>query len=237
MSPEKLPGPGSGKENGAGELLARRLHEARSAAGLSQTQAAARAGISDNSIYRYENCKNTPRPEILAKLARIYGRPLEWFHGDPGIPGRPNWRFTYDGVSGGILDAEVTSIPVVATVAGSGSFEFDETFRYWLPYRQDWLIPNGMKVPDCRFVEVRGDSMLPMIPSGSLVMVDVSRYSLCDGSLYLMSVPNEGVVLRRVSQDGRNWIVRADNPAFRPKVYDSAWTVHGQVRMFYWVFE
>ena len=238
MSQEQRPDPGSEKENGAdGELMPRRLRDARNAAGLSRTQAAARAEISDNSIYRYENGKNTPRSEILAKLARIYGRPLEWFHGAPITTVGPTWHFTDDGMSGGILDAEVTSVPVIATVAGAGSFDFDESARYWLPHRQDWLIPNGMKVPDCRLVEVRGDSMMPMISSGSLVMVDVSRNSLWDGCLYLMSVAHEGVVVRRATQDGRNWVVRADNPAWKPRVYDAAWKVHGQVRMSHTVFE
>ena len=150
-------------------LMAQRLRIAREAAGLSRTQAAARAEIADNSIYRYENGRNTPRSEILAKLARIYGRPVEWFRGDPAAVVGPIWHFSDAAMAGSIRDVEVTSVPVIATVAGAGSFDWDDSSRYWLPYRQDWLTPNGMNVLNCRLVEVRGDSMLPIFPSGSLV--------------------------------------------------------------------
>ncbi len=218
-------------------LMAQRLRIAREAAGLSRTQAAARAEIADNSIYRYENGRNTPRSEILAKLARIYGRPVEWFRGDPAAVVGPIWHFSDAAMAGSIRDVEVTSVPVIATVAGAGSFDWDDSSRYWLPYRQDWLTPNGMNVLNCRLVEVRGDSMLPIFPSGSLVMVDLDRFSLWDGRLYLISVANEGVVLRRVSQDGTGWVVAADNPAVRPRIYDKSWTVYGQVRMSYTVFD
>ena len=217
-------------------LLARRLHEARDAAGLSRTQAAARAEISDNSIYRYENGRNTPRSEILAKLARIYGRPVDWFRGDPASGMGPVWHFSDDGMAGS-SPAEIVSVPVIATAAGAGSFDFDESSRYWLPQRQDLMVPNGMNVRKCRFVEIRGDSMLPLFPSGSLVMVDLERFSLWDGRLYLISVANEGVVLRRVSQDGAGWVITADNLAWRPRIYEPSWTVHGQVRMLQAVFD
>ena len=217
-------------------LLAQRLRDARNAAGLSQTQAADRAEIADNSVYRYESGKNVPRSEILTKLARIYGRPVEWFRGEPLPVSGPTWHFSDDD-SGRIQDAEVSSVPVIATVAGAGSFHLDESCRYWLPFRQDWLVPNGMNIRKCRFVEVRGDSMLPRFPSGSLVMVDLERFSLWDGRIYLMSVAQEGVVLRRVFQDGSGWIAQADNPAWRPRIYDESWQIYGQVRMSYTVFD
>ena len=229
--------PGNPPGHQARRVMAQRLREARDAAGLSQRAAAAQAGIADNSIYRYENGMNSPRSEILASLARIYGRPVEWFRGDQVALGGPTWHFSDDRVSGGIWDAEVASIPVVATLAGAGSFDFDESPRYWLPYRQDWLTPNGMNVRRCRFVEVRGDSMLPGFPSGSLVMVDLDRFSFWDGRVYLMSVAHEGVVLRRVSQDGGVWVVTADNPSWRPRIYDQSWQVYGQVRMCCTVFD
>ncbi len=213
------------------EQLARRLHEARMAVGMSRTQVAARAKIADNSIYRYEKARNIPRPEILATLARIYGRPVEWFWGDVLSQVEPAWHVPHDMEQGQPRDVELTSVPVVATVAGSGSFTFDETVRYWLPFRQDLLVPNAMRSQDCRMVEVRGDAMAPTITSGDVVMVDTSRYEFWDGRMYLVCVGSEGVVIRRASQDANFWVLTADDSGWRPRVYRDDWQIHGQVRM------
>ena len=211
-------------------LLARRLYQARMSAGLSRTEAAARANIADNSIYRYEKGKARPRPEILAALGRVYGRSVEWLRGDPVTEAGPNWHLAADPLTGQEVAVQVVGVPVIATVAGAGIFAFDETARDWLPYRQDRLVRAGMGEGTCKLVEVRGDSMAPQIPSGAVVMVDVAQRGLWDGKVYLMSVGNEGVVVRRVFQEGKTWLVRGDHPDCRPRVFHETWTVHGQVR-------
>ena len=120
---------------------------------------------------------------------------------------------------------------MVATVAGSGSFTFDETVRYWLPFRQDLMVPNGMRSQDCCMVEIRGDSMSPMVVSGDLVMVDTTKHDFWDGRMYLVSVANEGVVVRRASQDGNAWVLLADSHSWPPRIWRDDWQIHGQVRM------
>ena len=75
--------------------------------------------------------------------------------------------------------------------------------------------------------------MAPGIGPGSFVMVDTSHRQLWDGKVYLMTVPNEGVVIRRVCQDGGSWMVTGDNPGCRPRLYADAWPVHGRVRWFH----
>ena len=208
------------------DLLALRLRKAREAAGLSRKAAAVRAGISENSIYRYEVARNAPRSEILSGLARIYGRPVEWFYGEPTAETHPDWKVPDD--SSGVLVAEIASVPVIATMAGSGSFCYEESVRYWMPWRQDLLVSNGIAPGGCQAVELKGDSMAPSLPDGSLVLVDTSRFSFWDGRLYLLLVPNEGVVLRQMVRDGQDWVVTADNPVWRPRVYQAAWQVLGE---------
>ena len=87
-------GPASrtGLSQDARDLMASRLLEARLAVGMSRTQVAALAKIADNSIYRYEKGLNAPRPEILVTLARIYGRPVEWFRGGSQASAEPAWQ-------------------------------------------------------------------------------------------------------------------------------------------------
>ena len=55
-----------------------------------------------------------------------------------------------------------------------------------------------------------------------------AAYAFWDGRLYLLLVPNEGVVLRRMVSDEQDWVVTADNPVWRPRVYQAAWQVLGE---------
>ena len=212
-------------------LLARRLLKARGDAGISRVEAARRAGIADNSIYRYETGRNVPRSEILTSLAREYGRSVGWFLGEVPADTQPAWRFSPAPTGGLETDVGVTGLAVIATVAGSGVFGYDESARYWMPFRQDLLVANGVNPGHSRLVEVKGDSMHPTVKDGALVIVDASKYELRDGHIYLMSAGVEGVVVRRVYQDGRDWVVTGDNPACRPRTCDQQWEVYGEARL------
>ena len=220
---------GQGRKQGRPDraLVARRLLESRLSMGLSRTQVSARANIADNSIYRYETGRNLPRPEIMTTLARVYGRTVEWLRGMDNPTAPSQWDLPSGPSNGGTPDIDL--VPVIATVAGSGAFSLDETVRYWHPFRQDFLKPNGVRAQDCRLVEVREDSMAPTIPLGAFVLVDTGRNELWDGRAYLMTDANEGVVVRRVFRAGTSWIVTADKPGSRPLVWDEEWTVHGLV--------
>ena len=211
-------------------MLAQRLYQARMSAGLSRCKAASLAKIADNSIYRYEKGKARPRPEILSTLARVYGRPAAWFTGEEVSGYGPTWHLAADPATVQETDVDVVAVPVIATVAGSGSRGIDETARDWLPYRRDRLALAGMTPSTCRLVEVRGDAMAPFIPGGAVVLVDLVQRGLWDGRVYLASVSGEGVEVRRAHQSGRNWVFRGDHPDSKPLVYDESWTIHGRVR-------
>ena len=58
-----------------------RLQEARHQVGLTQERVAEKAGLSRNSIARYESGTVGPSPVALNMLASVYGRPVEWFYG------------------------------------------------------------------------------------------------------------------------------------------------------------
>ena len=208
-------------------LLARRLFQARTDAGLSRTEAAAQARIADQSIYRYEKGFNIPRPEILATLARVYGRPVPWFHDEITAEPAPTWHMGPDAVP----KAQIASVPVILSIADGGVIDYDDSPRFWYPVPQDLLARNGVSTCASRLVEVGGNSMAPTVTAGSLVLVDTSAPGFWEGRMYLMTVATEGVVVRRVHRDGRQWLVCADNPCRRPRVYDERWQVHGHVRL------
>ena len=103
------------------------------------------------------------------------------------------------------------SVPLIATKAGICSLGLDMTPIDWYPMRQDKLVDEGTCARHCGLVEVRGDSMSPRCPPGSLVLVDMSRREFRDGSIYLVTDPVEGVVVRMACQDGHRWILVPDH--------------------------
>ena len=229
-SEQPVPDSGSGRRlKPDRQLVARRLLEARAAADLSQADAGMKAGVSTVTIYRWEKGKHLPTRRTLAALARIYGRTAEWLTGETMVGSGPTWRFAPDPGEGLGSDV-VEGVPLVAVAAGGNALAFDETPRSWFPYRRDWLASRGFIPRHCRLVEVLGNSMSPTCSDGSLVMVDVSRSELRHRYLHLMTVPNEGVVVRRAFRDGRTWIVTAEDPAWEPRTYHETWAVHGLVR-------
>lgn len=50
------------------------LRALRKAAGLLVREAAPRAGVSENAIWRWETGENCPTPDLLACLLAVYGR-------------------------------------------------------------------------------------------------------------------------------------------------------------------
>jgi transcriptional regulator with XRE-family HTH domain len=59
-----------------------RLFEVRTAAGLTQEQAAHRLGVTLRTYHRWEANDGGPRGEQLARLCILFGKPAEWFYAD-----------------------------------------------------------------------------------------------------------------------------------------------------------
>ncbi len=56
-----------------------KLLAAREEARLTQTEAAAKAGIGKSALGRYEKGKANPTPDTVEKLANLYGKTPDWF--------------------------------------------------------------------------------------------------------------------------------------------------------------
>lgn len=58
-----------------------RLKQGRKKKKLTQTEVAAKLGIDDTTISKYENDKSEPDNETLTKLANLYDVSVDWLHG------------------------------------------------------------------------------------------------------------------------------------------------------------
>lgn len=78
------------------------------------------------------------------------------------------------------------------------------------------IVPNGAN----ELVQITGDSMEPIIKKGSEVYL---RYqpTVEDGEIAIVRVEDEGVTCKYLFRDGKNVILRSENPKYEDIVVDS----------------
>jgi predicted nucleotidyltransferase/DNA-binding XRE family transcriptional regulator len=74
------------------ESLGRRIAEARREKGLSQGELAEAISLDRTAISKIERGRRNAGSFELARIARVLGRPLEWFLADTVAPQKPNVR-------------------------------------------------------------------------------------------------------------------------------------------------
>jgi SOS-response transcriptional repressor LexA len=125
-------------------------------------------------------------------------------------------------------------IPKVAAVAGAGATleTSDEVLGYYA-FRSDFL--GREHISECQSVmmQVRGDSMEPLMEDGDTLLVDQSDTQVMDGKIYVVTLGDE-LRVKRVQKGMRGYILRSENPRYADIVIDgadlAAFRVHGRVR-------
>ncbi len=98
--------------------------------------------------------------------------------------------------------------------AGNGALNWEE--RYETIRIDDATVkllggPKHLKYIDA--LEVRGDSMEPLLHDGDLLAVDRSRTKLRDGGVYVIRIVDE-LFVKRVEKRDRRWSCVSLNPAY-----------------------
>lgn len=188
------------------------------------TATAKRAGVPLTQLLRLRRGENTDvRLSTLERLARGLGE----------LPGLV--------LSGRDLPAEtqpdtvelekegerITLLSVAAGTVGAGPARLDipdKPERY--AFRSDWIKKNAKRAGRLVLVKVAegqgGESMLPTIRPGALLMIDrgpqgegvASLERDGDGKVYLVKPPGEeGMQVKRVFKSGEHLVLWSDNPA------------------------
>ncbi len=138
------------------------------------------------------------------------------------------------GVSvGSLVDPPSTyrDIPVleIAAAAGGGATVLDETPVGRISFQQDWLSRNNINALQSVIIKVQGESMEPTLPAGCSVLVDRSRRERQDGCVYVLRT-EDGLVVKRLSQQGGHWRLLSDNPVWVPVAWTPETEIIGEVR-------
>ena len=120
----------------------------------------------------------------------------------------------YDSPSGSHATlVDIVSIPVYGTAsAGSpGSFLAEDNILYHVPVEKKH-IRNGNTIA----VAVNGNSMLPRIQDGDIVIVDRSINELQEGKVFLVLIDGQGACVKRARHSRGQWWLWSDNADHAP---------------------
>lgn len=101
------------------------------------------------------------------------------------------------------------SITAKAGVTGYAVDYIDEE-RPPIFFRRDWYDSNGYKPEKLIAMRVTGESMLPTLNPGDLIVVNTEQKQPKQGIAFLVSYEGEVVVKRLVKDDGQWWLT-SDN--------------------------
>ena len=132
------------------------------------------------------------------------------------------------------LLAQYRFIPKVAAVAGAGAtLETSDEVLGWYAFRSDFMGREHISDRNSVLMQVRGDSMEPLLKDGDTVLVDQSDTEVIDGRIYVVTLSDE-LRVKRVQKSFRGFILRSENTRYADIAVEGcdldAFRVHGRVR-------
>jgi SOS-response transcriptional repressor LexA len=104
----------------------------------------------------------------------------------------------------------------ISASAGSGALNWEE--NYETIRVDDALVELLGGIRHLKYIdalEIRGDSMEPLLQDGDLVAVDRSRKEIRDGAIYVFRIAEE-LFIKQVVRTGKGWECLSFNPAYPP---------------------
>lgn len=197
--------------------IANRITQARQALGMTQTDLATKMGVSPQAVQKWESGDSTPRHARLAHLATILKTSVETLltgARSDSVAAQLQPISTWDD-STPLEDGEV-ELPFYREVelsGGSGSQVVLEHAGRTLRFDRALLRSKGITPSNAACVQVRGNSMAPILPDGTTVGVDAGSVAIKDGDMYafdhdgqlrvklLYRLPGGGIRVRSFNTD------------------------------------
>lgn len=167
--------------------------------GQSRLKFAQELGIPDSTLGNYERNDRVPDADFLAHLRRKTSVNINWL-----ITGYGE-AFAPSGTESGVLaplepeSLDLIRVPRynVAAAAGDGLVpvdEFDDLSTVVLA--RSFIRRLGGAPEQCHVIFARGESMLPTIPEGSLLLIDRSKNHIEDNAVFVFRV-GEAIKVKR----------------------------------------
>lgn len=236
-----------------------RLKEERERLRLSQVDFASLGGAKKHSQINYEADRTAPDTDYLAAL-RLHGVDVVYvLTGERSAPAPDLVRKVHEtyadvlafskGIAAqteaalaAISDQDYVPVPVhaAALAAGDGCENACDDVVGHLAFRRDWLRRIGVSLTAVALARARGDSMLPSIHDGDMLLIDTAQ----DDAPFRVREPGDarpatiyalrdelGDRVKRIERIAPGQLMLlSDNPAFAPEVKsDTDVTILGKV--------
>ncbi len=212
----------------ADEAFMARLDETVSRAG-GPSRVRSLTGFSLTAIDNYRSGKSEPNRSKLIALAKAGHVRVQWLVTGEG-PVERNGGSEIDRSSaltdsrGALADGEAladyTLVPKyeVRASAGTGAVIASERIVDHLAFKNAWLQSLGIAPRHLLLIEAVGDSMMPRIADGDLLLIDTSLSSVQQNAIYVIRLDNDLVVKRIQRKLDGSLTVMSDNPAYSPEL-------------------
>lgn len=178
------------------------------------------ADVTSEQLARWRDGRAKPPFFAMARLTRAAGLPLDWLLGDDNKPA-PSPFVGFDEAEG---EKDFTLVPRVgvSASAGHGLVALAEEITERLAFKTDWLREMGLSPRFCGLLTARGDSMVPVIQDGALLLVDMRADQVIRSGCYYVIVLEGDVLVKLVNRrlDGTIELISL-NPTYPKEVVDS----------------
>lgn len=175
-----------------------RLKYLRTARGENLEKVAEYLNVSIQTISNYENEKRDMTPDTIIKLAEYFGVSTDY------ILGKSNNRNN---------DIAVSKIPILGTVKAGYDWLAEENIIDYITLKEN--IPN---VDEYYALRITGDSMLPLLAEGDLVIVH-DQDDVESGQTAVVLINGEEATVKKVVKTNDGVELHAMNPYYPVKKF------------------
>lgn len=170
---------------------------------------AGRCGLSDAVLRSYLRGDTYPTLDRLDAIAAAAGVPISFFTNNSNQVQEPTDNYGHE------CDFALVPRYNVQASAGPGSEVHSEQIVDHLAFKRSWLTEMDLKAGSLALITAKGDSMVPTIKDGSLLLVDTRKEQSIRDGIYILRM--DGALLAKRLQrllDG-GILVKSDNPAYK----------------------
>ena len=161
---------------------------------VSRDDFAALFGVNRTTVQRYEIYEREPGSEFISAVCKKYNINANWLLFGNGP------KYLEEEINNPASSSDFDYIPLIEAKlsAGGGSFVESEGIEGYYAFRKSWVSrvasgPNGLYL-----LRVNGDSMSPTIQDRDMVMIDINRKEINEGTIYAIRF-NQTIMIKRLA--------------------------------------
>jgi repressor LexA len=192
-----------------------RIKARRKELGLTLDELAKRTGYQRSTIHNVEEGHTRASERLLRMLARELDLPVEELMGGSDMPHLVGARRTF----GAMADVDAApgmsarTIPLISWAQAGTAQAWEDV------YEHEGIVAFNVKDPKAVAVQIRGDSMEPKYPEGTVAVIYPGREAQ-SGDLVIARLKNGSVMFKRFEASSDRFTFVSLNPIYPPMTVD-----------------